>query len=43
MPHRVWLSLTALWYDRTSASGMALAEGLQPRLWLVTDAAGLHD
>jgi hypothetical protein len=29
MPKRVWLSLTALLYYRTSASCMALAEGLQ--------------
>jgi DDE superfamily endonuclease len=29
MPKRVWLDLTALLYYRTSASGMALAAGLQ--------------
>jgi hypothetical protein len=43
MPQRAWLSLTALRYDRTSAIGMAMAEGLQPRLWPVPGAAGLQD
>jgi hypothetical protein len=43
MPALAWLSRTALRDDRTSASGMARDEGLQPRLWPVPGATGLHD
>ena len=30
MPVLIWLYLTALLYDRTSVSGVALAEALEP-------------
>jgi hypothetical protein len=46
MPKRVWLYLTALLYDRTSARCIALAEGLQTvshdgwTRWLQADWSG---